>query len=170
VVSSWTLITRGVRATEKAGQNLGELFIPGDIIGLVGELGSGKTSLTRGIARGLGVKELVTSPSFIILNIYHGRLPFYHFDLYRLSSSEELDQLGYEEFFFDKGVTVIEWAEKIFLRLFQFLEIRLSFLKEKERKLEFFPRGMHYEEIMISLTRKCPGIIKGINSNASNGC
>lgn len=148
-----------MQATEKAGQSLGELFLPGDIIGLVGELGTGKTSLTRGIARGLGVKELVTSPSFVILNIYRGRLSLYHFDLYRLSSPEELDHLGYEEFFFDKGVTIIEWAEKILPRLFQFLEIRLSFLKERERKLEFFPRGKRYEEIMISLARKHPGII-----------
>lgn len=161
MVGNWTLITRGVQATEKAGQRLGELFLPGDIICLVGELGAGKTCLTRGIARGLRVKECVISPSFVILNIYRGRLPLYHFDFYRLSSSEEIDYLDYGEFFFNQGVTVIEWAEKILPRLVQFLEIKIYFIGERERKLEFLPRGKRYEDIATAFARKYPEIAKG---------
>ncbi len=97
------------------GRILGETLTAGDIVALTGELGAGKTCFTQGIARGLGVPEVyqITSPTFTLVNEYPGRLNLIHLDVYRLSSSRDLQDLGYEEFFFGKGVTVIEWAEKI---------------------------------------------------------
>ncbi|MBU1078377.1 MAG: tRNA (adenosine(37)-N6)-threonylcarbamoyltransferase complex ATPase subunit type 1 TsaE [Spirochaetes bacterium] len=88
-------------------------FKKGMIIGLIGDLGSGKTAFTKGIAEGMRLKGLVTSPSFNILNIYQrGGKKLFHFDLYRLNSIEELENIGYEEYFYNKGITVIEWADK----------------------------------------------------------
>lgn len=97
----------------KIGEIIGKLAIPGSIFALKGELGAGKTVLVKGIARGLGVKEEPNSPTFVIMNAYQGRLPLYHFDLYRITSIEELEGIGYEEFFFGKGVSVVEWADRI---------------------------------------------------------
>ena len=85
----------------------------GDIIGLSGELGAGKTVFIKGLAKGLKIKEEPSSPSFVIINEYKGRLPLYHFDVYRLDDIKQMDDLGYEEYFYGNGVTVIEWVEKI---------------------------------------------------------
>ena len=86
----------------------------GDVIALVGELGTGKTTLTKYIAEGLSVSEDVTSPTFTLINEYKsGKLPLYHFDAYRLAGAGELRDLGYEEYFFGEGVTVVEWADKV---------------------------------------------------------
>jgi tRNA threonylcarbamoyladenosine biosynthesis protein TsaE len=85
------------------------------VVGLVGDLGAGKTCLTQGIARGLGVPDeyQITSPSFTLINEYQGRMMLYHFDLYRLSRASEMDDMGYEEYLFGQGVSVIEWADKV---------------------------------------------------------
>ena len=108
-------ISESPAATFRIGNVLGERLGEGDIVALTGELGSGKTCLTQGIARGLGVPESyrITSPTFTLANEYPGRLRLTHLDVYRLSGSQDLQDLGYEEFFFGRGVTVIEWAEKI---------------------------------------------------------
>ena len=97
------------------GKTIGENLTVTDIVALVGELGTGKTCLTQGIARGIGVPEgnRITSPSFTLINEYQGRMMLYHFDLYRLSKSSEMDDMGYEEYLFGKGVSVIEWADKV---------------------------------------------------------
>jgi tRNA threonylcarbamoyladenosine biosynthesis protein TsaE len=108
-----TVITESVGETRKLGARIAKKLDPGKVVCLIGELGTGKTSLTQGIARGLGIKNWLTSPTFIIINEYKGKLPLYHFDLYRLGREEELLDLGYEEYFYGEGVTVIEWAEKI---------------------------------------------------------
>ena len=87
---------------------------PGDVVALIGDLGTGKTTLTKYIAAALGVKETVTSPTFNIVKEYHsGRLPLYHFDVYRIGSSEDMFEIGCEEYFFGDGVSVIEWADLI---------------------------------------------------------
>ena len=101
--------------TFRMGRIIGETLGEGAIVALIGELGAGKTTLTQGIARGLGVGEdyQITSPTFTLINEYPGRLKLVHLDVYRLSGSADLPDLGYEEYFFGKGVTVIEWAEKI---------------------------------------------------------
>ena len=108
-----TVITESVEETRKLGTRIAKRLNSGKVVCLIGELGTGKTSLAQGIAQGLGVKDWLTSPTFIIINEYKGRLPLYHFDLYRLNKMEELVDLGYEEYFYGEGVVVIEWAEKI---------------------------------------------------------
>jgi tRNA threonylcarbamoyladenosine biosynthesis protein TsaE len=104
--------TRGAEETRRLGMELGVRFVPGTVVGLIGALGSGKTCLAQGICRGLGVEEYVTSPSFVLIQEYLGRMPVYHFDLYRLRDAEELFDLGYEEYFFGDGVCLVEWAER----------------------------------------------------------
>jgi tRNA threonylcarbamoyladenosine biosynthesis protein TsaE len=99
--------------TEELGRGLAERLTPGDVLALVGELGSGKTRFVQGIARGLDIRGYIKSPSFTIINIYEGgRLPLYHIDLFRISSSGELDGLGLEEYIYGKGISVIEWADR----------------------------------------------------------
>ncbi|GHU49346.1 tRNA (adenosine(37)-N6)-threonylcarbamoyltransferase complex ATPase subunit type 1 TsaE [Clostridia bacterium] len=96
------------------GHRLAEKAEPGTVIALIGDLGTGKTMLTKAIAEGLGIRDEITSPTFTILHEYTGgRLPLYHFDVYRLASSDDMYDLGYEEYFYGKGVTVVEWADII---------------------------------------------------------
>ena len=100
--------------TENLGKCFGKKAEKGQIFCLSGDLGVGKTVFTKGFAQGLLIEDkYITSPTFTIINEYQGRLPFYHFDVYRISSVEEMDDTGYEEFFFGKGVSLIEWAELI---------------------------------------------------------
>ena len=94
------------------GVRIGKRLTEGTVVSLVGALGTGKTTLTKGIASGLGVREEVTSPSFTIMSAYEGRIPLYHIDLYRIDEPEELEYLGFDELFTKGGVCVIEWGEK----------------------------------------------------------
>lgn len=101
--------------TETLGKSLGTVAAPGDVITLAGPLGAGKTALTQAIARGLGVAPeiYVTSPTFSLLHEYRGRIPLYHMDLYRLAGEEEIESLGFPEYFYGDGLTVIEWPERL---------------------------------------------------------
>ena len=100
--------------TYDLGEKLGENCKPGDIILLNGDLGVGKTVFTKGFGKGLGIEEPISSPTFTIMQIYEqGRLPLYHFDVYRIADPEEMDEIGYEDYFFGKGVCLIEWASLI---------------------------------------------------------
>lgn len=100
--------------TRAFGLELAQKLKPGDVIALIGDLGTGKTTLTKSIAEGLGISDMITSPTFTIVQEYaSGRLPLYHFDVYRLCDPEEMYELGYEEYFFGQGVCVIEWADLI---------------------------------------------------------
>lgn len=102
------------RDTEKFGHALADRLRAGDVVALIGDLGTGKTTLTGYIAEGLGVKEMITSPTFTIVNEYRsGRLPLFHFDAYRLEGGEDVFQVGVEEYFYMNGVCVIEWADRI---------------------------------------------------------
>lgn len=105
------VITNSPAETRRLGEKLGKLLAPGDLIALTGELGAGKTLLVQGIAAGMGIEATVTSPTFLIIKEYPGKIPLYHMDAYRLAGPEELLALGYEEYFFGQGVTVIEWAD-----------------------------------------------------------
>lgn len=106
------VIIRNEEDTKAFAYKLAEDLKPGDIIALAGDLGTGKTTLTQYIAQALGIKEQITSPTFNIVCEYHsGRLPLYHFDVYRMADSEEMYEIGYEEYFFGKGVCVVEWAD-----------------------------------------------------------
>lgn len=99
--------------TEKIGYDTAIKALPGQVYCLSGDLGVGKTVFTRGFARGLGIDEHITSPTFTIINEYEGRLPLYHFDIYRVADPEEMDYIGCDEYFFGNGVCLIEWAELI---------------------------------------------------------
>lgn len=99
--------------TEKFGYEIGLTAQAGDIYCLSGDLGVGKTVFTRGFARGMGIEDDITSPTFTLINEYFGRLPMYHFDVYRVGDSEEMEYIGCDEYFFGDGVCLIEWAELI---------------------------------------------------------
>ena len=114
-------------ATRDLGRVLAQLARPGDIICLIGDLGAGKTALAQGLAAGLEVREPVTSPTFTLIHEYQGRLPFYHFDLYRLQEPEEADNLGMEEYLYGSGLSVIEWPELVLTLLpSEYLKIYLE--------------------------------------------
>jgi len=99
--------------TFEIGKVLGDKAVKGNIYCLKGDLGVGKTVFTKGMAHGLGIDEHVTSPTFNIVNVYEGKMPFYHFDVYRITDPEEMYEIGYEEMFFGEGTCLIEWAELI---------------------------------------------------------
>lgn len=106
--------THSPEETFALGVTCGKYAKKGQVYALDGDLGCGKTVFTQGFAKGLGVKEPVTSPTFTILQIYNeGRLPLYHFDVYRIEDEDEMDEIGYEDCFYGEGVSLVEWAEKI---------------------------------------------------------
>ena len=107
------LISEQEERTYEIGLKLGSLLEAGDVVCLTGDLGAGKTTMTKAIAKALGVEEDVTSPTFTIIHEYSGRIPVYHFDVYRIRRLEEMEDLGYEEYFYGKGVCLIEWASEI---------------------------------------------------------
>jgi len=124
------------------GKRLGEAAVPGQILCLDGDLGVGKTVFTQGFAIGLGITEPVNSPTFTILQVYEeGRLPFYHFDVYRIADPEEMDEIGYEDYFYGQGVCLIEWATLIEELLPQNV-MHVSISKDLER-------GFDYRQIVI---------------------
>ena len=109
-----TMILRSEQEVNEYGIRLGREARPGQVIALTGDLGAGKTTLTKAIAEGLGIREMITSPTFTIVKEYRsGRLPLFHFDVYRIGDLDEMYELGYEEYFFGEGVCVIEWADLI---------------------------------------------------------
>jgi len=129
-------ITKSEEETREIGRAIGKGLLPGDIICLIGELGSGKTTITQGIAQGVGVRSFVSSASFKLINEYEGRIPVYHFDLFRLDKLSEVEELGYREYFYNQGVTIIEWAEKIRpLWPDERMEIELKIVSENAREI-----------------------------------
>lgn len=119
------------------GEQLAKEARPGDIYTLEGDLGVGKTILTKGMARGLGIREPVTSPTFTILQEYEsGRLPLYHFDVYRIGDPEEMDEIGYEDYFYGRGICLIEWAGLI-EELIPAEAVRISIEKDLKRGLDY---------------------------------
>ncbi len=106
--------TYSAQETYDLGKKIGEQLLPGSVLTLVGDLGVGKTVFSQGLAEGLGITEPVNSPTFTIIQIYEGgRLPFYHFDVYRIGDISEMDEIGYEDYFWGDGVCLIEWANLI---------------------------------------------------------
>ena len=109
-----TIETYSAKETAELGRRMGLEAKPGDVYTLVGDLGVGKTVFTQGIALGLGITEAISSPTFTIVQVYEdGRMPFYHFDVYRIGDIEEMDEIGYEDYFYGEGLTMIEWANLI---------------------------------------------------------
>ena len=106
--------TKNAKETFQLGEKIGEKALPGQIYTLNGDLGVGKTVFTQGVASGLGIQEPVNSPTFTILQEYEGgRFPFYHFDVYRIGDIEEMEEIGYDDYFFGEGICLIEWAQLI---------------------------------------------------------
>ena len=137
------IITNNAAETRELGTRLAEKLKAGDVILLEGELGAGKSEFARGVARGLGVTETVTSPSFTILNVYEsGRIPLYHFDWYRLESAEELYELGMDEYLGCDGIAIVEWPERCPDAVpADCLRIRISAEGENIRRIKAEPAG-----------------------------
>lgn len=145
--------THSPEETQRLGEKVGGHLQVGDIVLLFGDLGAGKTTLTQGIARGLGVskEEYVRSPSFTLVNEYHGKIPVFHIDLYRMSSLPEIENLGLEEAFSGKGVAIVEWAEKLFAGeksgtrpqgIDRWLEIHIQIEEDESRKFHLTAHNM----------------------------
>ncbi len=130
------------RDTFQLGENMGREAKPGEVYALMGDLGVGKTVFTKGMAKGLGVEDVVNSPTFTILQQYEGgRLPLYHFDVYRIENIEEMEELGYEDYFYGEGVCLVEWADSIEEVLPEkFFQIKI------EKDLE---KGLNYRKIIV---------------------
>jgi len=159
-LSHLDLVSHSPEQTQKIGAGIGELALPGDIFLLVGRLGTGKTCLTQGIARGLNIKEYALSPSFVIIRELYGRLPLYHIDLFRLDHIEEIEELGLDDYLYGKGVCVVEWAEKGLTVLpAEHLLVQIDFISDTERSFRLEPRGKRYQELLTQLkplTRNSP--------------
>lgn len=151
-MNSLELTTRSPEQTQQFGTRLGKIARPGDVILLVGKLGAGKTCLTQGIAWGLGIDDYAASPSFVLVRELYGRLPLYHIDFYRLENLAEIAELGLDEYFYDQGVSVVEWAEKALSLLPpENLLIEMEYISDNERRLELKPSGKRYREMVVQL-------------------
>jgi len=146
------ITTSSPEETQDLGARLGELSRPGDIFLLIGKLGAGKTCLTQGIARGLGINEYAASPSFVVVRELYGRLPLYHMDFYRLENLEEIADMGLDDYFYGRGVSVVEWAEKgLSLLPPEHLLIEMSYISDTGRRLKLKARGKRYNELVAKL-------------------
>ena len=129
-------ITRSPAQTEAVGAALARMLTPGAVIAYRGDLGAGKTAFTRGLAKGLGVKEPVTSPTYTIVNEYlSGRMPLFHFDMYRLGSEDELFDIGWEDYLDRGGVCAVEWSENVWGAMEDAIVITISRLDEDTRTI-----------------------------------
>ncbi len=139
-----------VQETVHFAENLAKYLTPGDVITLNGDLGAGKTTFTKGIAKGLGVERTVNSPTYTIVKEYKGRLPLYHMDVYRLENQEE--DIGFDEYFNGEGVSVVEWSKFIdeFLPE-ERLEIEINKVSEEHRELQLKPIGDKFEHVCKEL-------------------
>jgi tRNA threonylcarbamoyladenosine biosynthesis protein TsaE len=150
-MKSFTVVTRSDTETRRWGMKLGHSLSGGDIIGLVGELGVGKTCFTRGVAEGLAVSKnaWIRSPSFTLINEYEGRLPIYHIDLYRIGSREETEGLNLREYLYGDGVSLVEWFEHLPAEeVDEYLELRMTHGGGNRRKLNFIAHGERYEQLL----------------------
>ena len=139
--------------TREIGYKLGKLLFPGSVICLIGDLGAGKTTMTQSLAKALEVDDYITSPTFTIVNEYEGKMPLYHFDVYRIGSSEEMYDIGFDEYIDAEGVCIIEWANIIEDILpDEYLKIELKY-KETGREMILNPVGEKYEKIVEELTK-----------------
>jgi len=150
-VTSLVITTKSVSETLRIGKRIGALLQPGDVVALVGDLGTGKTHLVKGLAAGVGVKKAarMASPSFTLINEYPGKIRFCHLDLYRLETEEEARDVGVEEILQGGGVTAIEWADKIpSLLSREGLWIHLRAVGEHCRSVEITGKGIRYETLL----------------------
>lgn len=149
-MDTFEIITNSEQETKNVASTLASLMNPSNVISLEGDLGSGKTTFTKGIAKGLGIKRNVTSPTFTIIKEYSGRLPLYHMDVYRLEYSEE--DIGFDEYLYGEGITVVEWAA--FIEEYmpdERLDITISVIDDEHRKIAFQSNSEYYDQIIHQL-------------------
>jgi len=152
-----TTVSRSADQTRSWGRKLGKLLRGGEIIGLTGELGSGKTCFVRGMAEGLevGKEAWIRSPTFTLINEYHGRMPLYHIDLYRVENRRELEELNLLEYLFADGVSAVEWFERLPAReIEEYLHVGFAHASGNRRKLTFTAHGERYELLVKQLARE----------------
>lgn len=145
-MKQYELVVHDESETLALAERLTHYLKAGDVLALEGDIGAGKTFFTKGIAKGLGIKRNVNSPTFTIIKEYAGKLPLYHMDVYRLEGSEE--DLGFDEYFYGEGITVVEWAGFIEDQLpDERLTIEFTVSGPSSRKLRFIPKGKRYEQL-----------------------
>lgn len=167
-MSSWSVVSDGESQTLELGWRLGRLLQQSNLVLLQGDLGAGKTVFARGVARGLGVDPQIpiTSPTFTLMNHYHGRLDLYHFDLYRLSDPDELIELGFDDYAYGSGVTLIEWPEKLDNPETPGLWIDLKRIDDERREIVFIEKGETHQELISALQKKCHSTLENNLSKA----
>lgn len=151
------IVSQSPRQTHAWGKRLGKCLRGGEIIGLTGELGTGKTCFARGLAEGLDVEKntWLRSPTFTLINEYSGRVPIYHIDLYRVAAPQEQEGLDLRDYLFGDGVAVVEWFQYLAPEeVEEHLEVQLQHFSQRERRLNFNARGERYEIILEKLTSK----------------
>ena len=149
-MSKYLVETHSAEDTIALAQKLATFLRPGDVLTLEGDLGAGKTTFTKGIATGLGITRMLSSPTFTIVKEYEGTMPLYHMDVYRLEGSEE--DIGFDEYFHGNGIAVVEWAQ--FIEDFlphERLNITINYLDEESRAIAFEPVGEHFEEVVKAI-------------------
>ena len=151
----WEVTTGAPEETRALGRMLGECAAAGLVVLLNGDLGAGKTCFAQGVASGLGVPSAspVTSPSYTLLNIQTGRMPLYHFDLYRLSQVDDLADLGYDEFAEGDGLTLVEWADRMTEALSASVDVSIDHLSEQHRRLSFLAMDERGRDLLAELAR-----------------
>ena len=154
---SWSVVSFGEAQTLELGKKLGQLLPQSSLVLLQGDLGAGKTVFARGVARGLGVDPEIpiTSPTFTLMNHYAARHDLYHFDLYRLADPDELIELGFDEYAFGSGVTLVEWPEKLENNATSGLWVTLHRIDDEQRKIEFSLQGDVDAQIVAAVEKIC---------------
>jgi tRNA threonylcarbamoyladenosine biosynthesis protein TsaE len=163
-ISKVVFHTKSAQETIRIGKKIGSLLLPGDVVALAGELGTGKTQFIKGLAEGAGVGKstYISSPSFILISEYAGKVLFYHIDLYRLNSEEEAEALGLEEYFQAGGIAAIEWADKIPSLLPQgMLWIHIRHTGKHNRSFEIIGKGKRYEKLLKGFEESRGQEVKG---------
>jgi tRNA threonylcarbamoyladenosine biosynthesis protein TsaE len=157
---SWSVLSRSPRQTMGWGERLGKRLQGGEIIGLIGELGAGKTCFVRGVTQALAVGKdaWIRSPTFTLINEYHGGLPVYHIDLYRIDSPDALEGLNLREYLYSEGVSLIEWFDKLPAdEVDECLEVKFAHAGGANRELTFAARGERYGKIVQALRNQKRG-------------
>lgn len=152
-ISKFIFLSYSESQTFKLGEKIAKFLKRGDILCLFGPLGSGKTIFTKGIAKGLGLNpRIVSSPSFVIIREYEGKLPLYHIDFYRLKKLKDILRINYQDYLYGEGITVIEWAERLdWLLPDRYFRIEFEIIEKNLRKLKFIPLDDHYSNILKKL-------------------
>jgi tRNA threonylcarbamoyladenosine biosynthesis protein TsaE len=153
-MASWRVLTGSPRQTMNWGAKLGKLLQGGEIIALIGELGTGKTGFVRGVTQGLevGSTAWIRSPTFTLINEYYGRLPVYHIDLYRVETRSQLEGLNLREYLYSDGVSLIEWFDHLPAgEVEEHLELRIAYANDQKRELTFTAHGERYEKMIEAL-------------------